>query len=99
MGTGYTFAPIFPLPINQGQFVFNLHRTGGILKDPANWLLADIHEQGNTYPANFSMIQPSTPHLIINAVNEFMADDLENRLDITYIAYTAKADHDVMRWH
>jgi GAG-pre-integrase domain len=81
------------------RFVVNLHRTGCILKDPANWLLADIHEQGNTYPANFSIIQPSTPLPIINAINEFTADDLENHLDKTYIAYTAKADNDVMCWH
>jgi Pol polyprotein, beta-barrel domain len=37
-------------------FAVNLHRTGCILKDPANQLLADIYEQGNTYPASFLIV-------------------------------------------
>ena len=80
-------------------FVVNLHKTSCIVKDPANWLLAEIPERGNTYPASLSIIQSSTPFPIVNAINEPMAEDLDERLDRTFIAYTAKTDNDVMRWH
>ena len=80
-------------------FVVNLHKTGCIVKDPANRLLAEIPERGNTYPASLSIVQSSTPFPMINAINEPMAEDLDERLDCTFIAYTVKTDNDVMCWH
>ena len=49
-------------------FMVNLHKTGCTVTDSANRILADICKQGNTYPANFQIIQPNQPFLTVQAI-------------------------------
>lgn len=80
-------------------FTVNLHKDGCTVKDPANRLLADVRERGNTYPANFSIVQPDSPLPIAQAIVEPTKTELEDRLDEAVLALTVKPDHDVMKWH
>jgi Pol polyprotein, beta-barrel domain len=59
--------------INDG-FTVNLHKEVCTVKDPVNWLLADIHD---TYPANFSIIQPHSSLLIVQVVVEPTVKELD----------------------
>ena len=74
----------------------NFHKTGCPVTDSANWLLADVHEKGNTYPANFQIVQPNQPFLTIQAMMEPTASNLEDRLVYTLSALTAKPEKDIM---
>ena len=77
-------------------FMVSLHKTGCMVTDSANQLLADVHEKGNTYPASFQIIQPSEPFMSIQAIIEPTVSDLEEHLDKTLSALTAKLDNDIM---
>jgi Pol polyprotein, beta-barrel domain len=80
-------------------FAVNLHKEGCTVKDPANRLLADICERGNTYPANFSIIQPQSPLPIVQALVEPTKRELDDQLNDAVLALTVKTDYDAMRWH
>ena len=80
-------------------FMVNLHKTGCTVTDSANQILADVCEKGNTYPANFQIIQPNQPFLTVQAITKPSANDLEDCLVNTLSALTTKPKNNVMQWH
>ena len=85
-----------PRQLIKDGFMVNLHKTGCTVTDSANQTLADVHEKGNTYPANFQIIQPNQPIPTVQAITEPTANDLEDRLVNTLSDLTAKPETDVM---
>jgi hypothetical protein len=80
-------------------FKVDLHKEGCTIKDSANKLVAEVHERGNTYPADFSIVQPRNPCPVVHSTLEPTAGELNDRLDDAVMALTVKEDYDAMRWH
>ena len=88
-----------PRQLIKDGFMVNLHKTGCTVTDSANQILADVCEKGNTYPANFQIIQPNQPFPTVQAITEPTTNNLKNHLVNTLSALTAKPKNDVMQWH
>jgi Pol polyprotein, beta-barrel domain/GAG-pre-integrase domain len=80
-------------------FTIKLHSLGCTIVNPKKQLVANICKKGNIYPVNFAIIKSGNLQAM-SAFEDTTAEELEDQLDNTLIAYAGKeSERNVMRWH